>query len=529
MIAHNPVIPGFHPDPSIIRVEDTYYIANSTFEWFPGVTIHRSENLRDWELITCPLDRADMLDLRGVLNGGGVWAPCLSYDNGIFYLVFSIVKTVEEQTQDTINYLTTAKDIRGPWSAPVRLNSGGFDASLFHDSNGSKWLVQMRWDFRPGRNRFRGIFLQEYSESLKKLIGKSQLIFEGTERGFTEGPHIYRRKGYYYLMTAEGGTRDGHCITMARSKNLCGPYETDKNSPLLSSSDSPEWPIQYAGHGDLVEDKKGNWYLVHLGVRRGLTGGYSVLGRETFLETGFWGDDDWFHLTKGTLPQESVCLPEPDDETEQESGFYRKYVFDTPTLDIHFSSLRIPLTEKEMSLTERPGFLRLYGGESILSKHRQVMAGRRIEDISFTAETEIFFEPENYQQLAGITLFYNTANFYYCFISRNENGRFCQLMIRDAKKTTWYCEKEIPLPCEGSVRFRILFRPEGIQFLYGTTEKLHPVNGEQELLPVKILSDEYATISEEQGFTGTFIGLCCQDISGMGKSADFAYLNITKY
>ena len=161
----NPIIPGFHPDPSVIRVGEDYYIANSTFEWFPGVEIHHSKDLIQWELICHPLNTLELLDMCGILNSGGVWAPCLSYDRGTYYLVYSITRTFDEMTQDTDNFLTTSCDIQGPWSKPVYLNSGGFDPSLFHDEDGTKWILNMRWDSRLNANHFPGIVIQEYSEN----------------------------------------------------------------------------------------------------------------------------------------------------------------------------------------------------------------------------------------------------------------------------------------------------------------------------------------------------------------------------
>lgn len=530
MLIHNPILPGFHPDPSVVRVGNTYYIANSTFEWFPGVSIHQSVNLRDWELITCPLSTMSMLDLRGVLNGGGVWAPCLSYHEGVYYLVFSVVRTDEERMQDTANYITTAVNIMGPWSKPVYLNSIGFDASLFHDeTDDTAWLVQMRWDFQPGHDLFRGIYMRQFDRDTLRLSGKTYCIFHGTDRGFTEGPHLYRRGRYYYLMTAEGGTRDTHCITMARSEHREGHYTVDPENPILSAYEEPSCPIQYAGHGDLFEDGRGHWYVAHLGVRKYLTGGYSVMGRETFLQSGHWTQDGWFRLDAGRLPQETIEVNDPCGADRQQD-FYREYRFQENAggLDLHFSTLRIPLDEKSMSLTERPGYLRLKGRESILSKHGQVMTALRIADIHFTAETELLFEPEHYQQMAGLTLFYNTANFYYCFVSYEEGiGKHLQVMIRNNHQTSYLCEKPISLENGLPIRISVHFSPEGIQFLYAQGEtEYQPVHAASGYLPIKILSDEYATESGELGFTGGFIGLCCQDLSGEKKPADFRYLII---
>ena len=158
----NPILPGFNPDPSIVRVGDDFFIAVSTFEWYPGVQIHQSRDLRNWRLAARPLNRAALLDMRGNPDSGGIWAPCLSHDDGLFYLVYTDVKRLDPSVKDAHNYLTTCETVDGEWSDPVYLNSSGFDPSLFHDDDGRKWLVNMVWDSRHERNRFGGIYLQEY-------------------------------------------------------------------------------------------------------------------------------------------------------------------------------------------------------------------------------------------------------------------------------------------------------------------------------------------------------------------------------
>src|SRR4051812_39229861 len=169
----NPVLPGFHPDPSFVRVGDDFYLANSTFEWFPGVPIHHSRDLVHWRLIGHALTRPSQLDLRGVADSAGVWAPSLSYHDGQFWLIYTNVRTAGagRPFKDVGIYLTTAPDILGPWSEPIVLNSIGFDPSLFHDDDGRKWLINMMWDFRTGRSRFAGIVVQEYDHAARKLIG----------------------------------------------------------------------------------------------------------------------------------------------------------------------------------------------------------------------------------------------------------------------------------------------------------------------------------------------------------------------
>src|SRR5689334_9022558 len=287
-IIRNPILPGFNPDPSIVRVGEDYYIATSTFEWFPGVQIHHSRDLVQWRLVTRPLTRASQLNMLGDADSCGIWAPCLTHDNGRFYLVYTDVKRYgrslrdgSASLRDTHNYVVTAPRIDGPWSDPVYLNSSGFDPSLFHDDDGKKYVVNQLWDHRPMANPFAGIVLQEYSEREGKLVGERRNIFLGTGLGLTEAPHLYKRNGYYYLITAEGGTGWNHAVTMARSQKITGPYELHPDKYILSSRLRPDLELQRAGHADLVETPDGDVYMVYLCGRPLHNRGRCVLGRET--------------------------------------------------------------------------------------------------------------------------------------------------------------------------------------------------------------------------------------------------------
>ena len=244
----NPILPGFNPDPSIVRVGDDYYIATSTFEWYPGVQIHHSRDLVNWRLLTRPLRRASQLNMLGDPDSCGVWAPCLTRSDGLFWLIYTDVKRYGRTTvggasgaslRDFHNYLVTCPSIDGEWSDPVYLNSSGFDPSLFHDDDGRKYLVNQLWDHRPGRNRFAGIVLQEYEHGSRQLIGERKNIFAGTSIGFTEAPHLYKRNGWYYLVTAEGGTGWGHAMTMARSRSLYRPVRASSGQIHHHGARSP--------------------------------------------------------------------------------------------------------------------------------------------------------------------------------------------------------------------------------------------------------------------------------------------------
>ena len=202
----NPVLPGFNADPSMIRVGDTYYIANSTFDWWPGVRLHESRDMVHWNLLPGPLNRVSQLDMKGNPSGGGIWAPDLSYADGKFWLIYTDVKIVNGAFKDCANYLVTAEDIRGPWSEPIRVNGVGFDASLFHDTDGRKYLVQQTWDFREYHHPFDGITLTEFDVKTMQLKPETaRTIWRGTDVKLVEGPHLYTINGWYYLFCAEGG------------------------------------------------------------------------------------------------------------------------------------------------------------------------------------------------------------------------------------------------------------------------------------------------------------------------------------
>ena len=527
MIVSNPILPGFHPDPCAVCVGGVFYVATSTFEWFPGVEIHRSADLKHWTPVARPLNTLALLDLSDVPNSGGVWAPCLSYADGVFYLLYSITRTVEETTQDTENYVICARDIHGPWSPRVRLHSGGFDASLFHDTDGTHWVVGMRWDSRTEKNHFAGIYLQQYSPEQQRLLGEPRRIFDGSPLGMTEGPHLYRAGGAYLLLVAEGGTREGHAVLTCRSDSLFGPYAPDPKGHMLTAGHRPDWPIQYAGHGSLVDGGAGRWLLFHLGARKGLFGGFSVLGRETFIQAVVFDGAGYPRVASGdVLPAESVAVPDAV-VTDPDTFPYAPYEvfhcdFSTPALPLRLSWLRTPALH---SLTDRAGYLRLHGGESLLSKHGQAMVGTQLTCVPATARTRVSFQPMHFQQAAGLTLFYHTANFYALLITWDEElGRCLRLVKRDSKRTTLLAPM-CALPPEGEIGLRADVAAAGLRFYFDAGHGWREI-GDLTQQPVTILSDEYANRCMEQGYTGAFAALCCQDQTGEQLAADFSFFTL---
>ena len=517
----NPILKGFQPDPSILRVEDDYYIATSTFEWFPGVQIHHSRDLVNWRLLTSPLNRKSQLDMLGNPNSGGVWAPCLSYNNGTFYLIYTDVKSRKGAYKDTHNYLVMAEQITGPWSEPIYLNSSGFDPSLFHDEDGRQWLVNMLWDFRKGNNSFAGIVLQEYSAEQEKLIGPISNIFKGTELKLTEAPHLYKQNGFYYLITAEGGTQYNHAVTVCRSKSIEGPYEVDPENPVLTSAGNSELVLQKAGHGSLVETQNGIWYLAHL-CGRPVKEIYCNLGRETAIQRCFWNEEGWLRIEGGgNIP--SVEVSSPGLEAHPFIPESNKDDFEGSELKVYWSTLRIQPDPNWISLQERPGHLRLKGMESPSSLHQQSMVARRQTSFHCEAETVVEFEPVHFQQMAGLILYYDTEDYIYLRITHDEEWGKCLGIIQSINgEYNELLEQEVPLQGIKRCGLKAVIELEWLQFWYRLDEqnwlKLGPT------IDICHLSDDAADYIR---FTGTFIGMCAHDLSGSRLHADFDYFIYT--
>jgi xylan 1,4-beta-xylosidase len=526
----NPILRGFNPDPSIVRVGDDYYIATSTFEWYPGVQIHHSRDLVNWRLLTRPLNRPSQLNMLGDPDSCGIWAPCLTYSDGLFYLIYTDVKRYGRTTQagtagaslrDVHNYLVTCETIDGDWSDPIYLNSSGFDPSLFHDDDGRKYLVNMLWDYRPSQNRFAGIQLQEYSAVEQKLVGGWEIIFKGTSIGLTEGPHIYKRNGYYYLLTAEGGTGWGHAVTLARSQSLNGPYELHPDTYILTSRNRPDAELQRAGHADLVETQAGETYMVHLCGRPLRNRGRCTLGRETAIQRMKWDDDGWLY-TDHKEPVPRIEVDAPSLPVHEFPTAATRDDFDSPTLPIDFQWLRSPDRNELFSLTTRPGHLRVFGRESIGSFFRQGLVARRQQSHCYSATTSVDFEPDDFQQMAGLICYYNSAKFHYLYISYDDTlGRHLRVMssIPDQLQTDVFTAPT-SITAHGPVELRVEVDYERLRFAFRTNKQTW--TWVPEVLDASILSDE-ASAPGQPNFTGAFVGMCCQDSSGLGRPADFDY------
>jgi len=384
------------------------------------------------------------------------------------------------------------------------------------------------------------LIVQEYDPVKQKMIGDFHEVYQG-KNIFLEGPHLFKRNGWYYLFCADTGTGEGHGQTMLRSRHIFGPYEMDKPDfgnrsseteaySILTSRHTPDHPIQKAGHADLVETQHGEWYIVHLcgrplsqrnpadaprfaGSRR------YMLGRETAIQKVYWTEDGWLRLANSTnVPDET--LPAPDlpacvwpKEPERDD-------FNSPALRLPWQFLRVPLTERDYSLTEKSGFLRLYGGNGLGSRFKQSLIAQRLTEVNAVIETSLYFEPRYFKQMAGLILLYDNDNYLYLHVTLDEElGKVITLLKAENKK---YASPfgYIPVPENNPIKLRLVLNHGNVSFSWNTNAEWHSLGPETD---ASFLSDEACM---EGWFTGTMVGLCCQDLTGFHQPADFDYFSM---
>ncbi|KAF2131968.1 glycoside hydrolase family 43 protein [Dothidotthia symphoricarpi CBS 119687] len=378
-------------------------------------------------------------------------------------------------------------------------------------------------DARNSEESVRSIRLQEFDPEAGKLVGPSKTIFYGTELDLVEGPHLYKRNGWYYLLTAEGGTSYSHACTLARSSNIWGPYELHPQKHILTSKDAPTAPLQKAGHGDLVETSDGKAYLVHLGGRPRTQARRCVLGRETSIQEAYWSDDGWLYIKNGPVPSHQVELPAARDETKYWAE--QRYVFDnTNGLHEDFQWLRTPEPERIFSVKDG---LQLVGRESVGSWFEQALVARRQTHFSYDAETVIDFSPTDERQFAGLIAYYCRYNFFYLTVTADADGQR-ELLIQSSEASWPEGCLQLPfadpvqIPNEGKVKLALSIRGSHLQFSYALGEEARL----EEVGPVydaSVLSDECGGHQAHGSFTGAFVGVAASDLNGTEKTASFGY------
>ncbi len=423
----NPVISGFAPDPSIIRVGDDFYLANSSFEYFPGIPIYHSVDLVNWSLIGHALHEAAQVDLQSVDSSGGVHAPTLRYHGGTYYVIVSNIVDGAP-----INFIVTATDPRGPWShAYVLKDAPGIDPSLFFDDDGRVWYTG---NWLPPDPEFPGqaeIWLQELDLDRMRLVGDKHYLWRGCCQGaWAEGPHLYKKDGYYYLLLSEGGTSYEHALSVAIAKSITGPYRNNPRNPILTHRQlSYEHPITGVGHADLVELDDGRWYAAALGWRL-IDGSHGILGRETFLvpvvwetERHAWKDERLaFPVVSPDTGKIELRHPLPFDDAAQSAHEGFEDDFTAAELGLEWNFRRTP-KRSFVSLTDNPGALRLYLAPAEIAENEQYsFVGIRQRHFQFEAATAMTFTAGRPTEEAGLVVIQNDRSAYVMTLGRSAAG-----------------------------------------------------------------------------------------------------------
>ncbi len=492
----NPVLSGFNPDPSVCRVGSDYYLATSSFEYFPGVPIYHSRDLVNWRQIGHALTRVSQLPLEGQKSSKGIFAPTLRCQDGTFYLVTTNI-------ENGGSFYVTTKDPAGEWSEPVWLKEPtfGMDPSLLFDDDGKVYYT------RHGGGERGGAYQAELDLATGKLKADVRQIWAGTGGVWPEGPHLYKVNGMYYLLQSEGGTSYNHSLTMARSSTPWGPFEPAPGNPLLTHRDHPELPIQATGHGDLVQTPEGKWWMIMLGIRP--VNKQHHLGRETLLAPVSWDDKGWLVVNGGKPIQERMSAdglpplkPWPVAPVRDD--------FNQPRLGLEWTFLRGPATGL-WSLSEAPGTLRLKGSAATLDDVAMpAFVGRRQQHMRMRAATELKFDPAAKDDIAGLALRMNEEHHYTLRIAGQP--RRVELVTRVAGKST--VQKSAPLGA-GPVTLQITSTPERYDFSFKSGKgKLRTIG----TAPTNDLSTEKAG-----GFTGVFVGMFAS--GAKAPAADFAWFD----
>ncbi|WP_340025714.1 glycoside hydrolase family 43 protein [Paenibacillus sp. FSL K6-1096] len=544
----NPIIPGMAPDPSIIRVHDTYYIATSSFHWTPGVQIYKSMDLANWELISSVLRNGEV-DLRGTNTPAGIWAPHLSYDpsTGRYWLAYSHMLNMAGREFNSDSYAMWAEDIQGPWSEPVYLTSIGFDPAIFHDEDGKQYVSILEWETREGYQAPGHIVIAEFDLAMGKIIGEWHRVTQGfTTRGCAEAPQIYKRNGYYYLMIAAGGTGYAHGVEIGRSRNVFGPYEPHPSGePIITSSPrhlfslgdpdaghfemfNPNSPMQKAGHGSLVHAHTGEWYIAHL-MSRPLPGTLmNPLGRETSIQKMHWTEDGWLEMKDGTNVAKmevegmaGVTLAAPLSHDVQDD-------FNDETYSIHFMTPYRNQSRDWTNTVERPGHLRIYGGNSFFSQIHPAIMATRATSFHYELQTKVEFHPDHYSETAGMGLYYDSNNWVYVHLTHSEPERGTVLKVLQAKlgQRIEFADTIIPVP-QGIAELKLIYTSGIANILYRLDEEME-WNAIVSDLDVAYLSDEGVNgePGEIGGFTGLFNFIGSVDAHQHDSFADFEYYSV---
>lgn len=480
----NPIIPGFHPDPSVCRVGEDYYLVNSSFEFFPGVPLWHSRDLLHWEQLGHVLTRPSQDPLTNCRASGGIFAPTIREHNGKFYM---ITTNVDWMMEGKPNFIVTTDDIHGEWSEPVRIDQLGIDPSLFWDDDGTAYYTGTGHD----ENGKQGIVMFALNTEAGEILSEKKIVWHGTGGRCPEGPHLYKINGMYYLLIAEGGTEYGHMVTIARSENIWGPYESCPHNPILSHRDHSMSPLQGLGHSDLVQSPTGDWYIVFHGIRPS-QGMLHHIGRETMVACVTW-ENGWPVVNGGKPIEPEMTFPGEGEPVSFTCTFSEDFA--AAPLAPRWTYLRNPIPK---NYTVGNG-LTLRGSEHTLDEcAAATFLGVRQQQMELTYETKISLSGSG---KAGISIFHTNEQHYDLRVQKEGSGLAVTLYRRAFDITA---ETE-PVVFEntGALTLKVVAERLGYTFLAGPdAEHLTEIGtGSTQLL---------ATEASRGTFTGCFAALVAE-------------------
>lgn len=486
---HNPIIPGFYSDPSVCRVGDDYYLITSTFEYFPGVPVFHSKDLINWQQIGYCIDRKEQLP-----KGVNIFAATLRHHKGIFYMITTNL------FGRTGNFYVTATNPAGPWSDPVFIDVPGIDPDLFFDDDGKSYVISSPF------------ILYEIDLESGELLTEGRKVWNGTGGRYAEGPHIYKKDGFYYLMGAEGGTEDAHSETIARSHSIWGPYTDNPANPILTHTNAAGQgnPIQGVGHADIIQAHDSSWWMVFHGYRTVSDKLHHILGRETCLAPVSWPKNGWPVVNgNGTANVNMTCPTLPLKPFPKKA---ERIEFDSKELDLDWNYVQIP-EEDNFSLNERKGYLRLKGSAEILgTKNNSTFVGKRLRDFYFTASTELDFDPKRENEEAGMTLLNNGSHFD-IMIQKKDGKR--SLVVKLQFGQTNYRSEEIALG-SGPVKLRIRGEKSSFTFSYAQEDGAY--------MDIETVDSKFLATETVGFFTGVYVGFYATGNGKVSKAnADYSY------
>jgi len=526
----NPILPGSYPDPSICKVGDTFYLVNSTFEYFPGLPIHSSKDLVNWDLVGYGLHREEQcngsVNLVDVQSNGGIHAPTIRYYKGRFYIITTnVYYHADTKKTDFVNFIVHAENPAGPWSDPVVIEGApGIDPDIFFDDDGKVWYAGTRMPDDPSFDGEGQIWMQELDPVSFQLVGEEHLLWRGACGGvWAEGPHIYKNDGRYYLLIAEGGTSFNHAVMIAVSDSITGPYVPNDRNPILTARHlSYDHWVHSVGHADLIEVEPGEWYMLALGVRGDIERG-SNMGRETHLFPVEWEREPFEWKEKKYLwpvvsassgrPEKSYDSPYRVSQNREASAFSDD--FSSGQLNMKWTYRRVPI-EQNFKVNTDKECLRIFGSAfGPIERERSSWLGLRQteSDFSFSFKMEIDSKSTNIK--AGLGFVQKDDNYLLWDLCANDKGLYLEAVLKEPSKDPLLV-KSSDIDWSGS---EIWMKLESRNDVYTLSYSADGINYTfWDKLPANTLISK--------GYTGAYLGL---HVIGAGSHMDFDDVLYTPY